>query len=182
MNRQWRQAARDAAVSGSLAAVASTAALAIAGRIETGSPVAPTNATSRWIHGDRAATYDEPDLRHTVLGYAIHHGASVFWAAIFHRLVGRRIDAGDTLAAIGGGLGVAAVACFVDYQLTPRRLQPGFEMRLSRPALAAVYAMFGLGLAAGALVNARARRRRARGAAGSPPARTMSRASFRVSA
>lgn len=182
MDKDWRCAARDAAVSGSIAAVGSTAMLALAGRIETGSLAAPTNAVSHWIHGDGAARHDEPSARHTLVGYAIHHGASVFWAAVFERLFGRRTERGDALAAVGGGLAVAGIACFVDYQLTPRRLQPGYDMRLSRPALAAVYAMFGLGLAAGALVNARARGRRSRAASSSPRARTTSRGAFRASA
>ena len=46
----------------------------------------------------------------------------------------------------------SAVACFTDYPLTPRRLHPGYEMRLSTPSLALVYGAFGLGLAAGALL------------------------------
>lgn len=182
MDRQWTGAARNAAVSGSVAALASTAALAAAGRVETGSFVAPTNAISHWFHGARAARHDEASVRHTLVGYATHHAASVFWAAVFERLFGRRTRRGDPLAAVGGGLAVAALACFVDYRLTPKRLQPGYEMRLSRPALAAVYAMFGLGLAAGALVNARAKGRSARAASSAPRARTTSRVASRASA
>jgi hypothetical protein len=162
MDKRWGVAARDALVSGSLAAAASTAALAVAGRIETGSAVAPTNAISHWVYGDRAARQDAPSVRHTLVGYGIHHGASVFWAAAFERLFGRQTERGRLGPAIAGGLAVAAVACFVDYKLTPHRLQPGYEMRLSRRSLAAVYAMFGLGLAAGALVNARVKARSAR--------------------
>lgn len=39
------------------------------------------------------------------------------------------------------------MACWVDYKLTPRRLQPGFEQRLSTPSMVAVYGSFALGLA-----------------------------------
>jgi hypothetical protein len=46
---------------------------------------------------------------------------------------------------------VAGLACLVDYTITPPRFTPGFEKRLSKPALAAVYAAFGAGLAAAAL-------------------------------
>ncbi len=35
----------------------------------------------------------------------------------------------------------------VDYRLVPRRLSPGFELRLSRRSIAAGYLAFGLGLA-----------------------------------
>ncbi|HSV79850.1 MAG TPA: hypothetical protein VLK85_11705 [Ramlibacter sp.] len=43
-------------------------------------------------------------------------------------------------------MGASAVACFVDYRLTPKRLTPGFEHRLGKPELANVYACFALGL------------------------------------
>jgi uncharacterized membrane protein len=45
------------------------------------------------------------------------------------------------------------LAAFVDYVLTPRRLQPGFDKHLSIPSIAAVYAAFGLGLAAPRLLK-----------------------------
>jgi hypothetical protein len=147
-NKSWRAAATGALVSGSAAAVASTAALAALGRRETGSAFAPTNATSRWVHGDDAALHDEPDARHTLVGYAIHHMASLFWATIYERWFGDARDRGEVGTALGGGALVAGIACFVDYQLTPRRLQPGYELRLSRPALAIVYGAFAAGLAA----------------------------------
>ena len=41
---------------------------------------------------------------------------------------------------------MAALACFVDYKMTPERLQPGFEKRLSTPSLFMVYASFGAAL------------------------------------
>jgi hypothetical protein len=153
--KPWRAAAADALVSGSMASVASTAALAALGRLEAGSPFAATNATSRWVHGDRAALHDEPSARHTLVGYTIHHLASVFWATFYERWFGDRRDRRDAAAALGGGALVAAVACFVDYRLTPRRLQPGYELRLSRPALAVVYGAFAAGLAASMAVSGR---------------------------
>lgn len=65
-------------------------------------------------------------------------------------------------SAIGGGArrrpiatarhGTTALACFTDYQLTPPRLRPGFEQRLSRRSLLLVYGAFGIGLAAGAIL------------------------------
>jgi hypothetical protein len=60
-------------------------------------------------------------------------------------------------AALAASAKAAAVACFVDYKMTPPRLRPGFEQRVSRGSLALVYAAFGLGLAAGALINHRQR-------------------------
>ena len=61
------------------------------------------------------------------------------------------------MAAAAGAVTAAAVACFVDYRLTPRRLTPGFEHRLSSKALLAVYACFAVGLAIGSMAAARRR-------------------------
>ena len=49
-------------------------------------------------------------------------------------------------------MATSAVACFVDFHLTPPRLTPGFEHRLSHRSLAAVYGAFAVGLAVGALL------------------------------
>jgi hypothetical protein len=153
--KRWPVAVRDAILTGSFASVLSTMALAAGGQRENRSPVAPTNAISHWIWGDRAALHDEPSVRHTLVGYVIHHLASVFWAAFYERWFGERVRRADLPGALRGGASVAALACFVDYRLTPRRLQPGYEMRLSRRSLVAVYAAFGVGLVLGSVVRDR---------------------------
>lgn len=137
-----------ALVSGATASAASTAVLAVAGRVENGRAAAPTNATSHWLWGEHATHVDRPTLRHTLVGYAIHHAASVFWALFYERRRRRGESAGRVVtdAAV-----VAGLACLVDYTVTPPRFTPGFEKRLSKPALVAVYAAFGAGLAAAAL-------------------------------
>lgn len=152
----WRQALRDGVVSGSAASVASTAALALCGRLEDGHAAAPTNATSHWLWGDGAARISRPTLRHTAVGYTIHHAASVFWATLYEKWFGEAPLRGATAATVARNAAVvAALACFVDYRLTPERLRPGFEKRLSRKSLLAVYAAFAAGLAAGSLSRRR---------------------------
>jgi hypothetical protein len=54
---------------------------------------------------------------------------------------------------------MTAVAAFVDYQLTPKRLTPGFEAHLSKGAMVGVFAAFGAGLALGAILNRQHARR-----------------------
>lgn len=182
LRKPWRNAAQDALSSGTNASLASTAALMIASKAEAGSAFAGTNAISHWLWGDSAARRDRPSVRHTLVGYAIHHAASIFWATFYERWFGRAKDRGDVPRAVAGGLAVSALACLVDYRLTPHRLQPGYEMRLSKPALAGVYACFGLGLALGSSFNARGGdRRRDAGARAAPRGRTRSRADSRGS-
>lgn len=152
----WKTALQRGAVSGTASSLLSTAALAALGKLETGSPYAPTNAVSHWYWGEKAARRDGPSLRYTLTGYAIHHASATFWSVLFERFAGQLLDrreVGKTLAAAGA---TVAIAFFTDYKLTPKRLEPGYEKRLSSPALALVYVAFGLGLAAGAAMSRRA--------------------------
>lgn len=146
--KDWTTAIRDGAISGAAASVLSTAVLSAMGRREAGSPYAPTNATSHWIWGDRAAVQNAPSWRYTAVGYLIHHASASFWAVIYEKWFNASGHRERVLPALAKGAAVAGLAAFVDYQLTPRRLQPGYEMRLSRKALLAVYAGFGLAMAA----------------------------------
>lgn len=143
--KTWRQTWKDGLVSGAIGSLASTVALSVAGQKEIGSVLGPINVISRWLWGDRTAHHHEASLRYTATGYAIHHASATLWAIVYEK---RFEKPGQSLPArIGGGLGVAAMACFTDYQLTPYRLQPGYEKHLSKPSLALVYASFGLALA-----------------------------------
>lgn len=151
----WNTAFRRGLVGGATSSVLSTVALALLGHREAGSAYAPTNAVSHWIWGDEALREDAPSMRHTVPGYLIHHGSATFWSVLFERMCGHLLDRKEPATTLGVATAASAVACFVDYQLTPRRLQPGFEKHLSRPALAVVYGAFGVGLALGAMLSRR---------------------------
>jgi hypothetical protein len=48
---------------------------------------------------------------------------------------------------------VSALAYLTDYHVVPKRLTPGFELRLPGGALAAAYAALALGLSARDLVS-----------------------------
>jgi hypothetical protein len=143
--KTWKQAMHDGAVSGSIASLLSTAVLAVQGQRETGSPFAPTNAISHWIWGDHAAAHDEANKRHTLIGYGIHHAASTLWAVCYEKWFGDLMQKKNIIPAAAGAMAVSGLACFVDYQMTPRRLRPGYEMRLSRSSLFWVYGAVGAG-------------------------------------
>jgi hypothetical protein len=153
----WSRALKHSVLPGALASLASTLALAACGKRETGSIFAGVNAVSHWLWGDQATRADQPSLRHTLVGYLIHHGASMFWAALFEKSCCKTLDKKELTGTALAAAAATGVACFSDYQLTPQRLQPGFEERLSRPSLFVVYAAFGVGLAAGAYLNRRER-------------------------
>ena len=148
----WATAFHRGLVGGAASSVLSTVALAALGKGEGASAYAPTNAISHWIWGDEAIGHQEPNLRHTAAGYLIHHSCATFWSVIFERACGHLLDRKDPALTLGVGTAAAAVACFADYQLTPRRLRPGYESHLSKPSLALVYGSFGLGLALGAML------------------------------
>jgi hypothetical protein len=148
----WKTALQRGLVGGAASSLLSTVALAALGKREAGSAYAPTNAVSHWIWGDQAARHDGPSTRYTLPGYLIHHGSATFWSVIVERLCGHLLDRKEPATTLGVATAASAVACFTDYQLTPQRLQPGYEQRLSRPALAVVYGAFGVGLALGAML------------------------------
>jgi hypothetical protein len=150
----WKQAFREGAVSGSLASLCSAAYLAWAGH-RFGEPAAPVNAVSHWFFGERSLHQDKPSLRYTLTGYLTHHAAAIFWGVLHAKAWGARERAKAPLPAAAGAVTAAGVACFVDYQLTPKRLTPGFEHRLGRPQMANVYGFFALGLALGTLLMRR---------------------------
>jgi hypothetical protein len=154
MTTSWKQALREGAVAGSIASVLSAGWLAWRGQVR-GEPAAPVNAVSHWFFGDRALRQDEPSLLYTLTGYLTHHGASLFWGTLHAKAWGARPEAKEPLPAVAGAVAASAVACFVDYQLTPKRLTPGFEHRLTKPELAGVYALFAVGLAVGSMLMRR---------------------------
>lgn len=158
--KTWQEAMRDGAVSGSVASVLSTAVLGARGERENDTPFAPTNAISHWFWGDRAAHHDEPSARYTAVGYAIHHASATLWAVLYEKWFGDRAERGEVAPALAGAAAVAGLACFVDYKMTPQRLQPGFEKRLSTPSLFLVYASFGAALAVRGLAASRGYRLR----------------------
>jgi hypothetical protein len=154
--KTWPDAIRDGLASGSLASVASTVVLSACGEKENDTPYAPTNAISHWFWGERAAHRDGLSARYTLLGYTIHHASATLWAVVYEKLFGERAQRKETVPALAGGLAVAGLACFVDYKLTPQRLQPGFEKRLSSQSMLLVYGVFGLSLALRGLAASRA--------------------------
>jgi hypothetical protein len=139
--KSWPEALQDAVASGSAASIASALALAGFGKHELDDCAAPLNGPSQWVWGKHAPYRNGFSVRHTVTGYAIHHVAATFWALLYEKLRrGRR-------NALPLAVATSALAAVVDYKCTPRRLTPGFEKRLSKRALLAVYAAFALGLA-----------------------------------
>lgn len=150
--KSWKNAVQKGIVSGAMAGVLSTVALAVCGRRDAGSAFAPTNAISHWLWGERAMRQDAPHPLYTIPGYLIHHASATFWAVLYERFAGRLLDKRSPALTLESAAAATAIACFADYQLTPQRLQPGYETRLSKTSLFVVYAAFGLGLALGAHV------------------------------
>ncbi|RYD14298.1 MAG: hypothetical protein EOP90_13855 [Lysobacteraceae bacterium] len=136
---------------GSLASLASSVVIVAESQRLTRNAAAATNATSQWVWGDEAHRRPHASLRHTAVGYLIHHASSVFWAVQFEsRTLGRLVRGDAARAAL-----VASAAAVVDYGLMPRRFTPGFEHRLPLRSIAAIYAAFGVGLWIAARIHRR---------------------------
>ncbi|ARU04776.1 hypothetical protein CCO03_08875 [Comamonas serinivorans] len=149
---------REALLAGTLASVLSAAALVWAGHREVRSTAAPLNAVGHWRWGNAAFRQYGFTGRHTALGYAIHHGASIWWSGIHAFAMTNNRCASHTVTIAGGSLATSAVAWVVDFNCIPKRLTPGFEHHLSRSALVGVYLLFAAGLALGAARSRRSTR------------------------
>jgi len=138
MRPLWR-----AVIAGSVASLTSTAAIALCSRVQTRHAASGTNATSQWLFGERAARKNRASLKHTASGYAIHHLMSIFWALLYERHR-RRPDRFH--GCLRDAAATAVLAAIVDFKVMPSRFTPGFEKRLSRKALLAIYAAYAAGL------------------------------------
>lgn len=147
------KALQRALISGATSSVLSTVAMAVVGKMQTGSAYAPTNAVSHYVHGKKASYRDRFSLRYTVPGYLIHHASATFWSFVFERALGGVMDGKNPMAIAAASAATSAFAAFTDYKLTPRPLQPGYEKRLPRKALGVVYVGFAIGLAVGAILS-----------------------------
>ncbi len=150
---RWNEILRMAAISGTAAGASSTLALALLARSRGLSPAQPANATSHWLHGDRAARARRADLSHTGVGLLTHQAATLFWATIFEAWMGRRRVM--LLPMLQHAMAMSAVAAAVDYIATPHRFTPGWELVLPKRDMAAAYVAMALGLAAGSLAARR---------------------------
>ena len=146
--------------SGTAAALLSAAALAVCGKLEGVTATGPLNGPSQWVWGRPAARRRRASVRHTLVGYVIHHLASLGWAVLHEKYVASRVTSSNALPHVVAGSATAAFACLADYQIARGRLQPGFEKQLSRGSLAVVYAAFGVGLAVQCCLRARSHRSR----------------------
>ena len=139
---------------GLLAGALSALVLAWRGRAEVGSAAAPVNAVSHWIWPQQALHEDEPSLKHTGTGGALHLASALMWSACYSWLRSRRLHP-TARDAVTDAAALTAVAALVDLKLVPKRLTPGFEQRLRPRSLTLVYAGFAAGLALGGLLQLR---------------------------
>ena len=146
-------ATRAAGSSGTLASVFSAAALAICSKIEEGSAAGGLNGPSQWLWGEREAYTRRATLRHTAVGYTIHHATSLGWATLHERVFGQSPARKSAARHCAEAATSAAFAYIVDYHFTPSRFRPGFKKHLGPRSIFLVYAAFAGGLAAAAVLR-----------------------------
>jgi hypothetical protein len=148
---------RDTLITGGIAALTSALAAAACSRVENKRASPSINAISHIAWGGAPPRHCGPGAKNTVVGMALHTGASVFWATFFETIFGR-VARRNPLAAWLGGAATSAGAYVTDYYIVSKRFRPGFEAYLSRPSLFSVYAALAAGFALGARLSARPRR------------------------
>ena len=147
-----------AIVPGSAASILSALALSACSKDQVDSAAGGINGPSQWVWGEPEARTRRATLRHTALGYAIHHLSSIFWATIHECVFAKECrrkgtTPGDVARICTQAAVTAASAYFVDYHVTPRRLGPGFEKHVGPGAIFVAYAAFAAGLAAVAIAR-----------------------------
>jgi hypothetical protein len=100
---------------------------------------------------------DAPSLRHTLTAVATQQLAGLFWSTLYHRVRGPQAAAPTLAEAVAGGVATAATAALVDYTIVPKRFTPGYEHRLSTPAMVATFACLAAGFALGEMLQRRRR-------------------------
>jgi hypothetical protein len=134
-------------VSGSITALISLAVACLLSKKENDDAAGVVNAVSHIAWGGTPQRQAARSGVNTIVGAALHHGASIFWAIGFETVFGRRARQQKSIAVLGGAA-TAAAAYVVDYHLVSKRFQPGFEARLSGTSMFLVYAALAAGLAA----------------------------------
>jgi hypothetical protein len=114
---------------------------------------------SHWLWGDEAAQDESLSWRLTGVGTLSHVLSAAFWATLHAKVRPRVPPDQSAAAAMAGGVATSAVAAFVDYKLMPRRVTPGFENRLSTTSMVAAFGAIAAGVALGAILMDKARRR-----------------------
>ena len=147
--RKWSRIGLSALVTGSVASVISTAALATLAKLEGKGALEPTNATSHWLWGRRSRGWRHADVEHTVVGYATHHASAIFWAFMLEAWLAAQPPR-STAELFGDAAAVSGVAATVDYGAAPRRITPGWELALSDRSMIAAFAALAFGLGCGA--------------------------------
>ena len=130
---------------------ATTTALLLLSSKDTGHAAAALNATSHIVWGEKAMKHEQWDVRHTLVGGLLNAGAMGFWSAVQALLPEPR----SVLGAARNATLVTALAYATDYHLVPKRLNPGFEQRLSRKSLFGTYAVLAASLAVSAFATRR---------------------------
>ncbi|HEX5418942.1 MAG TPA: hypothetical protein VFY39_03010 [Gammaproteobacteria bacterium] len=145
-------------MSGALAAVATLFAVMVRGAIESGSAIAPVNASTHFLFGREAENKVDMDMRHTPLGLLTNALGCIFWATLYEKAFGAIADRGETTKALLGATAVAGLAYVTDYRIVPRRLSPGWEARISSRSLLLAYAALALSVPLRGLARHRRRR------------------------
>ncbi|QHC37194.1 hypothetical protein FMA36_12125 [Komagataeibacter xylinus] len=117
------------------------------GHRQTGAYGPGINCTAHWLYGDRAAQMDAAGGQATLVGLATNTAATMFWAWLYDRALGRQPGLMRRLAVTAA---LGPVAYLVDYKATPKRFTPGWELVMAPRRMALVYLSMVIGMAMGA--------------------------------
>ena len=153
-----RLPARNALITGTIAGLATALTATLCAKRYGVAPAAPINAVSHVVWGEEAGAHDEVSAKYTGTGLATNHAACIFWAAIYEAVFAADAERGDSGKALAGAALVTGIAYVTDYHVVPKRLTPGYELRLPRRALACIYGALAAALPLRGLLRCAGRR------------------------
>ena len=142
--KSWGAALKDSVFSGTITNAVLLAALAAFAKARGESAISPINAISHAVWSQRAARADSPSLQYTIPGLIINQIGAIFWAMVYEKLPSEDTHVRSVLPKAGL---VSVLAYITDYWVMPKRLTPGYELRLPPKALYGIYAALALSLA-----------------------------------
>jgi hypothetical protein len=136
----------DALWEGAVATAATTTMAALCGELENHRAMAPVNAVSHILWGDKATRQSRPSLKYTVPGLLLNGAAVTSWALLKGLMFGPQERKKSAAQALTEGAIISGIAYVTDYYVVPERLTPGFEHRLSNKSLAGIYGVLAVSL------------------------------------
>jgi hypothetical protein len=111
---RMKETVADALWDGAIATATTTAVAAVCGELENNRAMAPLNAVSHILWGDRATRQSRPSLKYTVPGLLLNGAAVTSWALLKGMMFGPQERKKSAAQALAEGAVISGIAYVTD--------------------------------------------------------------------